>query len=775
MFSRIRLGVALVLGLSLAVQGGPVNFVCAQSVETQKNMFGNASFEAGRSSWWMDAGPGTAAHFAVDTQDAGAGRYSALVSIEAVGEWGVQFGQVMEAGRRGKTYTFAVLAKSTGQPVAVELQVQRAAEPWDNAVSKSFILKADEWTELHVTFKVAAEFPEGWSACVYCAQPGAQFRADMFRLYEGDYIPYAEVAFEEVVSAAVRLFDTGASSAPLSGDPLSRRDGWTELAEDQVGRTLAGDAVIFNNRLALVLRRGERGAELYSVGPKGLKMRALLAPVGGETAGLSSVEVLESNAGVVAVDATFETAGGQDLTVGYELRMGQVFVETEPRGGVGALRIEAPCRFAVLPDFFADDIVVDATELPVSEAELPGENFLLQMLEGRDAIVMSVWDSREQDIRVTLAGGDGGRVIEASEIPYGESGKVWVGVMEGAGVWHSRDVAGQDAGKIIELDWRAPYAAQWRVDWRRSDRLTDSWEMIAERAGGRFTKHGWFGGPGSVPADRRKWTTVLGWFRYPCWLDRDGRGYLQPLRRVLRFEGPALIYPINRVAATPLEAYTVVDIVRSTLGVGPCEYILDVEGQAQQYRGMATCGVRDTLNAIYGSGQQRHERDEIERTLVAVMAFIRHIRGRIEAYVTFGHQMLDYLEEQKNAHPELAAHLAELEVLVRAIDQCVARRKEEIKTPDYAAELVERFRATMLDYEGADALAKCKEFTEAWVEIGGNQDELVGECRWAVKVLRQRAGLAPALEPGMAEVAREVRRRTQEVLRNPAGHEGARH
>ena len=62
-----------------------------------------------------------------------------------------------------------------------------------------------------------------------------------------------------------------------------------------------------------------------------------------------------------------------------------------------------------------------------------------------------------------------------------------------------------------------------------------------------------------------------------------------------------------------------------------------------------------------------------------------------------------------------------------------------------------------------------------WVQIGGNQDELAGECRWAVKMLRQKAGLLLATDPRMAEVAREIRNRSQAVLRNPPNHESARH
>jgi hypothetical protein len=61
------------------------------------------------------------------------------------------------------------------------------------------------------------------------------------------------------------------------------------------------------------------------------------------------------------------------------------------------------------------------------------------------------------------------------------------------------------------------------------------------------------------------------------------------------------------------------------------------------------------------------------------------------------------------------------------------------------------------------------------VDIGGNQDELVGECRMVVKMLRQQAALLMAAEPSLAPVAREVRRRTQQMLRNPASYEAPRH
>jgi hypothetical protein len=576
----------------------------------------------------------------------------------------------------------------------------------------------------------------------------------------------------------VGLFDTGVSSAaPLSGRAVAARAGWTLLAEDQTRHAFTGDAALANDRLTVVFRRHGPGAEVYAHGAGDPVLRAVLRPLAsGAPAGTASITVAENTAGAVALDA-----GGPGAMVRYELQPGRVFVRTEARGAVAGLRLESPCRFAVLPDFFADDIAVDARELPFDRAELPSENFLLHMAGHGEAIVVAVWSRREEEVQITLAGRGEARLIRASEIRYGPGGSIQVAVLEGPGVWHWHGVKKTDAGHVIPLDWRAPFPAQWRMDWRQADGLTDSWEMVVQKADGTYAKLDWFGQsdtygtPDWMRPDRSRWTTVLGWFRYPCWIDRQGQGFIEPLARPGKFQGPALIYPINRVPATPLAAFTFVDIMRATLGVGPCEYVLDVEGQKKKAQGIATCAARTKLDDIYARGQQVARRAEVEQALVDVLAFVRHIRARIEAYAAFGHQMRGYLDTQKKARPELADFLARMETLTGRIDAAIAPRRPSINTPEHASRLAAEFRATLLSYEGADALARCARITAGFVQIGGNQDELVGECRVAVKNLRQRAALAAAADPRAASVAREIRIRTQAMLRNPTGYEAPRH
>lgn len=762
----------IVLEASLAVAQA------ASKSRAPENLFGNASFENGRDSWRLDQAGKTAGQFTIDDKDAASGQRSALVSIGDVDNWGVQFGQTMEAPAQGKTCTFAVLAKSMKGPVTLRLQIERQAQPYDRvAASPSFTVTKDAWTELHVTFKVEKPFLQGWFAYVSCTQPNSEFRLDGFRLVEGNYVAHQEAARQEAAAAAVKLFDTGeAATVPLTGDAIARRSGWSQVPEDKTDHSFRGDTVVANDRLVLVLRRGGPGAELYSQGVDRPALRAVLTPEGAEAAGrLTSLAIVENGPGEVTIDAAFQSAAGKTLGARFGLAMGQVVVKTEPRQGATGLRVGAPSRFVVLPDFFADDIVVDSSEILSPTAELPSENFLLHFLPDRDAIVMTVAGNRGQDARIELSGHGPTRLINSSQMYYGPRGKIWVAVLHGRDIWHQRDVAKEEAGRIVPLDWTAPLAAQWRVDWRLASGVTGSWEMVTQLKSGEYLKPGWFGTPSTLPESRKRWTTVIGFFPYPCWIDRAGRGYLQPLAKPDRFQGPAIIYPINRVRETPLDEFTVVDVVRATLGVGPCEYILDVEGQGAAMKGRATCGTRDKLKPIYAAKKQKQKRAEIEQALVDVVIFVKHIRSRIDQYVEFGHETLAYLERQKKAHPELSGFLGDMETCTRVIDAAFAKRRASIRDPQYVIDLTEEFRTKLLDYEGDDAMTKCTEITHAIVVVGGNQDELVGECRNAVKVLRQRAGLAMATNPRAAEIAREIRDRTQKALRNASSYEAPRH
>jgi hypothetical protein len=124
----------------------------------------------------------------------------------------------------------------------------------------------------------------------------------------------------------------------------------------------------------------------------------------------------------------------------------------------------------------------------------------------------------------------------------------------------------QMIGRVVEVGWKPPYAAEWRCDFSKKDHTLDSWVFKYQLR------------------DRAQVGTTVGKYQYPCWFDGN-ESALKACVQTLSYEvseytpeygGPVLVYPLNRmkkqerVGETPLTRFTVMDIVRESLGIGPC-------------------------------------------------------------------------------------------------------------------------------------------------------------------------------------------------------------
>jgi hypothetical protein len=168
---------------------------------------------------------------------------------------------------------------------------------------------------------------------------------------------------------------------------------------------------------------------------------------------------------------------------------------------------------------------------------------------------------------------------------------------------------------VRALGWTMPYPAQWRVDFApNKGGMARSSEMVApypvKGAGSvmkgprdvqwKFIKpkYRWLS-DGEKAEDRARRFEAAQAFRKTggeelpaslgtCWVDEQGHGFIRPKNE----EYAVVAYPLDRGdrgRGTPLTAFTVTDLVRATLGVGPCEYILDVKGQRLATPGVYTC------------------------------------------------------------------------------------------------------------------------------------------------------------------------------------------
>ncbi len=545
------------------------------------------------------------------------------------------------------------------------------------------------------------------------------------------------------------IFDTGAASAePVKPEALSSQEGWTKIESGQKPGSFRGDAVVMNTQIAVVLRKGAAGFEIHAKGVGGFALRTTLIPLGVEGPKISTVSVKTNESG----EASVETGFGGDAAVSVLVKAGNAVVKTQSVKTVTGMRVEAPSRFGVLPDFFADDMVVDATKIPPDRAEVPSENFFMNMIPGGSSIVTTIWDKNERDVEITLSGEGEARVIRGVEAFYGKDGSIWAAILEGEGVWAMTELTAENAKNVVQFDWNVPFEAKWKVDFTRKDLTTDSWDLKLHLR------------------NRSMWATGIGRYNYPAWskwADKEKTKHVAEIQAPRgEFIGPVLAYPIDRVENTPLKSYTVVDLMQHSLGVGPCAYIMDVEGQKVHSKGLYTCAVFDQLAPLFSSGRQKDERHFVKKTLSEGLVFVTAIRRRIEDFCKFGEEMLVYLAEQKKANPEMEEFITKMETLTKNIDKHNARG---VATPEGVGKWIADFHPDIT----ADIPKSSGEGLVGNIRgVGGRQDDLVALCRMEVKILRQHAAVEMARNPKVAPVAKEIRERTQKILRGKFGHEG---
>jgi hypothetical protein len=528
------------------------------------------------------------------------------------------------------------------------------------------------------------------------------------------------------------LFDTGAASpAALSGRTLDAKTNWTLVPEDNLGHRFQGDAVLLNDKLTVVLRRQGPGAEVYSQTATGPAARAVLIPLpaaGSKITGLASVQTVENNPGAVTLAATFTTDGGGRPSVKLRLTTGRSMVEIRPGEVADRLAVWDRPRWVVVPSFFGNDMVFGPETFGCLRHGLPAENFFLNLLADGDAMVMCVWKSSRRWADVLLFEREGRREFGGCEIECASDEPIWVAFMEGPDIWHQQAISSSaDEKGPATLAWPRPFAAKWRGNLRVRIGFATSFDL-----------------EGQLPPDEE---TVR---RIRPIADAMALSHYQPT---------LLTYPIDRTKATPLTAFCPTDVLRDTLGVGPCQYILQTEGLASE--GNPTpAKVMDWIEKQFERGKEQQAAAEIRDLLGQMTKHVGQAQEKIERYSQFGHEIVLLCAaagEDKNS-PQNADSLGSTAAGVEGYGD-----PGSLSYKDAAAE-VSREVISLIGKE--DALAECRKLGVRAREIGAAQDQALSDCRMAVRWLRQQARQRVVAATGQAKLAREVLARAERMLQN---------
>src|SRR5262249_47600673 len=145
----------------------------------------------------------------------------------------------------------------------------------------------------------------------------------------------------------------------------------------------------------------------------------------------------------------------------------------------------------------------------------------------------------------------------------------------------------------------------------------------------------------------------------------------------------------------------------------------------------------------------------------------RHVE-RIEEYRRFANDLTQFIQAQGNAAPDLKPFLDGLEQLAQQIPQEYSVQKENMKSKDYAADLTRQTLALTRQHD-TNNLPTYMGLLKAWRGMGGAQDYVVARCHTIARRLFQEAGYGCADQPKAVEVAKDIRARCRQILRNPDG------
>ncbi len=531
---------------------------------------------------------------------------------------------------------------------------------------------------------------------------------------------------------------------------------WSSKAQwavvEGASRSFVGTPVFQTRHLAGYARKQDGAIAIYAIQPHGLQPRGVIAPFPAFQA--SGFEwVGDSGRAGIRVSSS---AGGPSYTA-WLMDVGGVKIESS---GVARFVVEdCRLRHGLLPSFAGTDLHLDPAKMSgVREAWLPSTQWFVGLGDGRDSMLVAVWDHDSQAVSLGLKGAGAEGRIDSLTIDTAHGGFA-LSFVEHPGIWGREALLEDWLGEYTPLAWEMPFPARWMADFF----LTP---------GGKPNFHEPYN-EYSFPvanAKTRMWGVWFeDWNHYPFYFDGS--------RTVAHFEksfipnGEALFYFLEPAAA---DLFSPCEIVQAALGREKAAALFDFEANRLRKLSYSTpdemiydrpvCATTTRLSHI-----KQEERAAVGINLAThLYEFIREIRGRVDQYNNCFKQIKNRLEEAKTAHPELGPFVAELEGLVsraeRESGKVYVTPLDEIRTKSEGIKkrLVENkgdgFDCAELDLRGP----------------AGEQDDLCRRYNRFLLRLSQLAAARAVDSPEKALVAQYIWSQSRDVLRRPTRWESRR-
>ena len=443
--------------------------------------------------------------------------------------------------------------------------------------------------------------------------------------------------------------------------------------------------------------------------------------------------------------------GGETMT--YDLGRNEI-VEIKPSKGIKNVAFKFGFKYLIAPAFGTDDLIFNASDAPTEQMSIAAESMLIGLSEAGNTETVFTWPGK-RDIRAKkLADKDaffGELQIEAAGQP------IYLAALNAQGIWHQEKLNAEFLEKDKTIAWKPPFMAKWKT-------------QLMEGSG--KTTYAFRHAKGTV------WRGVAGSYNYPVWFDGATANF--SLSKKVPPKGEAVIYFLEG-DDTPSSVLTPVDVLKATLGRPMAEKILDVEGRKlRTHHGDAgsnvhracTCGYTEAIQAVFEKGEECDKKQFVDQSIQDMIYFVKAHLARIDEYRAFATKLSEYLQATAKSNPALKDYLEDLDATAQQIPAEYENQKENMKSLDYAAELEKKTMA-LTGKKDPENLKRYMELLKLWRGMGGAQDGVVAQYHILARKIFQDAGYnCTSIQNEKAvEVAREIRARCKEILRNPDGYE----
>ena len=528
-----------------------------------------------------------------------------------------------------------------------------------------------------------------------------------------------------------------------------------------------GDAVVENGKLmavfwaargelAIYTKLGNESATDASAKPQLGKAIAKLTPLLADRGPLvlKSPDLVRNAGDQVVLSVTFAAKGAPESVATFSFDRSEI-IEVKPGDGMKSVRIGSALSYGIAPSFIGDDLIFSPGDYASARTlAIPGDNFFVGLGSDGDSELVMTWPSGKQQLRLGLTHET--QPAQVGAIEFENDGQsFYLAPISAPGIWHKQTLEASLLEKDTKLDWQRPFAARWKTQlYEEETKTTFAFRQVK---GGI-----WRGVPGS--------------YDYPVWFQGDEA--FCHLSKKVPPKGDAVIYFLEG-QDTPLSITTPVDVLKASLGRNLSEPILDLAGRrlrthhrrgGEGVRRACTCGCTEAIQAVFESHDEVTSKDYIQGALDDMVYFVHRHVDRINEYQRFAEELTKYLHSQDSSGPELKGYLDDLQQIVGRIPQEYDNQKENMKSFQYADELVNKTLA-LTQKASTNNVSAYMDLLKAWRGMGGAQDYVLAQCHTITRGLCQAAGYGCAEQPKTVAIAREVRNRCRNILRMPDGYE----